>query len=740
MASVSPHPVDAAIRASEANRNQGTHRLLQVVFTPGMAQEDRIAPAMRRVGWSAGREGKRCVMRNMPLSRLVAGAYVAARVSFTASAGAQAVPAQADYGELAKFAMAGLQSHAAAGNQGSCQQPFDDCDPGNPFHDCNWHNANAVEAALDYVDTVQDDQPWVFDALTHAHCYFTAGGGNPWNANSIVDPAGYNDDALWWALAFIRGYDLTRDTSYLDEAESIFGEICSWWGNFDTSHLCGGGGVPWQRKADSQLNSITNELFLETAVRLHLRTCQTGNEPWCSFAPHADPSCGRNYIDWANDELRWFEAKFLGYPEGSPGTTPVPTIGAPGFPPSPWIADQLQVSGSGTVPGGSPYCTVVMGPYTYNNGVILGGLADMATAEQWMPNSTIYGTSYSQQHGLREEGGFFYLDQAAVLARNIIQGKTPLTELDPRCPACGPILTETDDDSSAANNVFDRDHAQFKGIFMRYLGRLDQWFFARTGQPLVTHDQGQFSSFITHNAASIWINARACAGGGSSSDQLGVVWNGHYPAVGLGQIAQTSALDALVAAAPYSAYDAGLTHMAVRADSQITGGCGNRLRVSHPASAAFDGDYSTYWCAEGPDPHWVEVEFLAPLSIEAVHVRHLGTVGSPWENNTSTFELRADSTTFATWSGNNCNASYVPNQSFASPGPVQASSLQMYVPANGGLAAEVEIEVYGTAAPAQGGTSGCGAARPKRTEWTAVGFLALTALLGLRIVSRKVAP
>lgn len=46
----------------------------------------------------------------------------------------------------------------------------------------------------------------------------------------------YYDDEMWWALAFIKIYDITKQTQYLDKASSIFEDPKSVWG----TATCGG--------------------------------------------------------------------------------------------------------------------------------------------------------------------------------------------------------------------------------------------------------------------------------------------------------------------------------------------------------------------------------------------------------------------------------------------------------------------------------------------------------------------
>ena len=79
----------------------------------------------------------------------------------------------------------------------------------------------------------------------------------------------YYDDEGWWALAWIRAFDLTGDARYLNMAKTIFTDMEGGW---DTT--CGGG--IWWSKDRTYKNAIANELFLLVAIRLHQRTPRDG--------------------------------------------------------------------------------------------------------------------------------------------------------------------------------------------------------------------------------------------------------------------------------------------------------------------------------------------------------------------------------------------------------------------------------------------------------------------------------
>lgn len=94
---------------------------------------------------------------------------------------------------------------------------------------------------------------------------------------------GFYDDDLWWALGWIRAYDVTQNTEYLTLAEGIFKAVTKAW---PTS--CGNGGIWWSWKKE-YANAIANELFFSTAAHLANRAQDKAY-----------------YVDWAEKELNWF--------------------------------------------------------------------------------------------------------------------------------------------------------------------------------------------------------------------------------------------------------------------------------------------------------------------------------------------------------------------------------------------------------------------------------------------------
>jgi len=291
-----------------------------------------------------------------------------------------------------------------------------------------WNSANALNALIDYM-TITKTRSYV-DVVVNTF--------NNCKSNNFLN--GYYDDEGWWALTWINAYDLTQDTRYLDMAKTIFQDITGGWGE-----PCGGG--VWWDKSHTYKNAIANELFLTIAVRLYLRTTTQA------------------YLDWATREWAWFQQSKM-------------------------INPQHLVNDGLTVLAASNTCTNNgKQGWTYNQGVILGGLVDLSLA---MHDGAYLAVA-------RE------IANAAIAALGNAQG----------------ILTEPGSGGP--------DLPQFKGIFMRNLAYL----YSFDGQP-------NHLTFIQKNAQSLLQYDRTL------SNQFGYAWAGPFDTADAAR--QTSALDALNAA------------------------------------------------------------------------------------------------------------------------------------------------------------------------------------------------
>ncbi|KXL50569.1 glycoside hydrolase family 76 protein [Acidomyces richmondensis BFW] len=248
----------------------------------------------------------------------------------------------------------------------------------------------------------------------------------------------YYDDEGWWSLAWIAAYDITGDTRYLQMAESIFSNMAA---AYNTTP-CGG---LWWDKSHTYVNAIANELFLDVAAHLANRA-----GPRSSY-----------YLKYAEEEWNWF------YNSGMINSQHLINDG---------LTSTCQNNGE----------TI----WSYNQGVILGGLTELSKATK---NSS-------------------YITIAKQIGDAAIANLTRDGILHDVCePNCG------------------ADGSQFKGIFARNLQILQQY-----------SPEARYATFLEENANSIWTNDR-------EGDELSLIWSGPfiYPA---NASTQSSAMDAIVGA------------------------------------------------------------------------------------------------------------------------------------------------------------------------------------------------
>jgi predicted alpha-1,6-mannanase (GH76 family) len=301
-----------------------------------------------------------------------------------------------------------------------------------------WNSANALTAVIRYTKLTGDASQAGVIAAT-----FTA--AQRQHADFVND---YYDDNGWWALAWVAAFDMTRDSRYLDAARTIFVRNTAGWND-----TCGGG-LRWNTTSTYK-NAITNELFLTLAALLHQRM----------------PGDQGSYLSWAQREWEWFSSSGLIGPDGL-------------------VNDGLTAACANN--GGTTW--------TYNQGVILGGLAAL----------------------FEITGDRDYLTRGESIASAALAKLTT-----PGPPGSPGILAEPCETAAASCN---EDQAQFKGIFVRYL--YDFWLQSR---------QPAYSAFILANARSVWDHSKDAA------DQFGLRWAGPFDRADPAR--QSSALDALIAAA-----------------------------------------------------------------------------------------------------------------------------------------------------------------------------------------------
>lgn len=250
-----------------------------------------------------------------------------------------------------------------------------------------------------------------------------------------------NDDDLWAVIASVDAWSIDHDPELLDWAASNFTRLV-------TDHWddhCGGG-IWWDPK-HSYKNAITNELLLTAATRLYLATSQEA------------------YRDWASRIWGWFAASGMIGPDGL-------------------INDGLDARCRNN---GAPR-------YTYNQGVLLGGLSDL---------TAITGDPQYRAAALRT---------ALAATRTLVTPQGLLTELSDALGADGPM---------------------FKGVFVYHLGHLVE---ALPDGP----ERTELRTWLARNSDAVW------ALSADGSQPIDGLWSGGSGQVGAA--AEASALALFLAA------------------------------------------------------------------------------------------------------------------------------------------------------------------------------------------------
>ncbi|SCD36567.1 Glycosyl hydrolase family 76 [Streptomyces sp. SolWspMP-sol7th] len=252
----------------------------------------------------------------------------------------------------------------------------------------------------------------------------------------------YLDDTGWWGLAWVAAYDVTHEQRYLDTARKDADHMAAYW-----TGTCGGG-VQWATDKPYK-NAITNELYLHLNAALHNRV---GGDT--------------TYLKRAQDEWSWFK--------GSGLINSGHTI-------NDGLKDSCANNGDTT--------------WTYNQGVVLAGLAELH----------------------RATGDAGLLDSARTLA----DASTSSGYLNPG----GTLHEPYEPDGTGCTS----DGDSFKGAYARGLGILDK--------ELPDHP---YRAYLDRQADTAYAKDR------NSFDQYGPHWAG--PLTGTGNGCQHSALDLLNAA------------------------------------------------------------------------------------------------------------------------------------------------------------------------------------------------
>ncbi len=290
----------------------------------------------------------------------------------------------------------------------------------------DWCRANAIESIANYYLYNQDilsekEKDYIWEVLQETQKA---------QGSKFYQDAEYFDDILWWSLAYTRAYEVGLNrkdelaaNEFLQVAQGINDVVAkdSW-----EDSVCSGGAY-WSRTSKYK-NAITNELYIVSSSRLARLTRDS------------------KFSDRATLGLNWL----LG-------------------------SGMLQKDTSLIVDGLDSACKPTGGVYTYNQGVILGGISEYSNI--FPANSSLIniGESIAQ----------------AVSSKLVDPGTGVLTEV-----SCG-------------------DGALFKGIYSRYLR-----YFIEMSSP---DSSSEFEDFLHVQSDSVWNKDRDIANG-----YFGKSWLGPY--------------------------------------------------------------------------------------------------------------------------------------------------------------------------------------------------------------------
>jgi predicted alpha-1,6-mannanase (GH76 family) len=202
----------------------------------------RVSPSLKKLvrphtWFHAATRHARSLARNRLISRIIVIATAAASTAGCVCV-LRASPVMTDFANEAGSAAAGLQRWYEGTHYRTAQW---------------WQSATALEATIDYM-RAPGSRAYVsnLSRIYRAH------------HDSNHFRSSYYDDDGWWALAWIKAYDLTKDGRYLQQARDIFAAMTGGWDD-----TCGGG--IWWSQDRTYKNAIANELFLKVGAQRHNR-------------------------------------------------------------------------------------------------------------------------------------------------------------------------------------------------------------------------------------------------------------------------------------------------------------------------------------------------------------------------------------------------------------------------------------------------------------------------------------
>ncbi|HEX6934642.1 MAG TPA: glycoside hydrolase family 76 protein [Streptosporangiaceae bacterium] len=350
-----------------------------------------------------------------------------------------------------------------------------------------WNSANALTALIgymaatgdrSYLDVVDNTFARAQRAYRPINTHLSMSRPFAFNLSSYQGFVnGFYDDEGWWALAWIGAYDLTGDDRYLAGAKEVFTDMTAAWD--DTWR----GGIYWGKYAGQPdragvvavprgwkgpyKNAIANELFIALAGALGLRfrgRKQPGND-------HDD------YARWAVRGWEWLSS-----------------------PPPRGVALINKANLVNDSPNSHGVNDNTKSVWSYNQGVILGALCDLAeltSNHSYLDSAEKIATAFIANpwhaaQSSRKQGHHILPAAQSGVIDGILHEHND-------CNPDGTALTQGGATPSAGS-------AQFKGIFVRNLARL----YLKTRN-------AAFAEFIQ-------ANARCAVGNMNERSQFGGNW------------------------------------------------------------------------------------------------------------------------------------------------------------------------------------------------------------------------
>lgn len=149
-----------------------------------------------------------------------------------------------------------------------------------------WNSANFLTAIIRYADVTgkkDEYKPFIDEMFVKAKAYRLkdrSTGNIILSFDNFVND--FYDDEGWWALAWIDAYRFVGDKRFLEMAEFIFKDMTTGWSNEHN------GGIFWKKNPLEYKNSIANNLFSLTAIRLYQDTKKD------------------EYLEWFEKNVEWY--------------------------------------------------------------------------------------------------------------------------------------------------------------------------------------------------------------------------------------------------------------------------------------------------------------------------------------------------------------------------------------------------------------------------------------------------